>query len=65
MKTERAMESAVMSDKVASHYADDSDLAGRIADSLRKAGKDIAKLSTTDLATVDEFHILAARRGRE
>lgn len=41
MKTERAMESAVMSSTVASHYADDSDLASRIADSLRKAGKDV------------------------
>ena len=50
-----------MVDKVASHYAGGGDLASTIAESLRKAGKDLDKLSTTDLATVDEFHI----RGRK
>lgn len=50
-----------MADKVASHYAGGGDLASTIAESLRKAGKDIGKLDTSDLATVDEFHI----RGRK
>jgi ubiquinone/menaquinone biosynthesis C-methylase UbiE len=50
-----------MADKVASHYAGGGDLATTIAESLRKAGKDTSKLSTADLATVDEFHI----RGRK
>ena len=50
-----------MVDKVASHYAGGGDLASAIAGSLRKAGKDIGKLTTADLGTVDEFHI----RGRQ
>lgn len=50
-----------MVDKVASHYAGGSNIASAIAESLRKAGKDIGKLTTADLATVDEFHI----RGRQ
>lgn len=50
-----------MPDKVADHYAGGGDLAGAIAASLRKAGKDASKLTTADLATVDEFHI----RGRK
>ena len=50
-----------MADKVADHYGSAGDLAGVIADSLRKAGKDMTRLSTADLATVDEFHI----RGRK
>jgi ubiquinone/menaquinone biosynthesis C-methylase UbiE len=50
-----------MVDKVASHYAGGGDLASTIAESLREAGKDIDKLGTADLATVDEFHI----RGRK
>ena len=50
-----------MTDKVASHYAGGGDLAGAIAKSLRKAGKDTAKLTTADLGSVDEFHI----RGRK
>jgi len=50
-----------MADKVASHYADGGDLAGVIAESLRKAGKDTVKLTTADLGSVDEFHI----RGRK
>lgn len=50
-----------MSDKVAVHYSDNHDLADAIAESLRNAGKDLNALTTTDLATVDEFHI----RGRK
>jgi ubiquinone/menaquinone biosynthesis C-methylase UbiE len=50
-----------MADKVASHYADRGDLANAIAERLRAAGKDPAKLTTADLASVDEFHI----RGRK
>jgi ubiquinone/menaquinone biosynthesis C-methylase UbiE len=50
-----------MADEVATHYGGGSDLAGRIADSLRAAGKDLGALGPADLATVDEFHI----RGRK
>jgi ubiquinone/menaquinone biosynthesis C-methylase UbiE len=50
-----------MNDNIANHYAGEGDLARAIAESLRKAGKDTAKLTTADLATVDEFHI----RGRK
>ena len=50
-----------MTDKVESHYAAGGDLARAIAESLRKAGKDIGALTTADLGTVDEFHI----RGRK
>lgn len=50
-----------MIDKVATHYAAGGDLAAAIADRLRQAGKDTAKLTTADLGTVDEFHI----RGRK
>jgi ubiquinone/menaquinone biosynthesis C-methylase UbiE len=50
-----------MVDKVASHYAGGGKLANAIAESLRRAGKDIRKLTTADLGTVDEFHI----RGRK
>ncbi len=50
-----------MVDKVASHYVSGGDLARAIAESLQKAGKDIGKLTTADLGTVDEFHI----RGRQ
>jgi ubiquinone/menaquinone biosynthesis C-methylase UbiE len=46
-----------MTEEVASHYAGSGDLAGAIAESLRKAGKDPARLTTADLASVDEFHI--------
>ena len=38
-----------------------SDLAGKIATSLRAAGKDLNRLATADLAAIDEFHI----RGRK
>ena len=50
-----------MVDQVTSHYAGDGDLAQVIADALRRAGKDPAKLGTADLAAVDEFHV----RGRQ
>ncbi len=48
-----------MSD-VAEHYASDGGLSARIAARLQAAGKDPARLTTADLAPVDEFHI----RGR-
>lgn len=50
-----------MADNVANHYADGSDIVGAIAERLAKAGKEIGKLTTADLGTVDEFHI----RGRQ
>jgi SAM-dependent methyltransferase len=50
-----------MADAVAAHYAGEGDLAATIAERLRRAGKDIARLGTADLASVDEFHI----RGRK
>lgn len=45
---------------VAAHYSGTGGLADRIADQLRGAGKNLADLSTADLAAIDEFHI----RGR-
>jgi ubiquinone/menaquinone biosynthesis C-methylase UbiE len=50
-----------MLDKVASHYAGGGDLASAIEESLRRAGRDLNRLTTADLAPVDEFHI----RGRK
>lgn len=50
-----------MADKVASHYSDGRNLATAIAERLRTAGKDLGRLTTADLATVDEFHV----RGRK
>ncbi len=50
-----------MVDTVANHYAGGSDIVSAIAESLRKAGKDIGTLTTADLGPVDEFHI----RGRQ
>ena len=50
-----------MADRVASHYSENLELADVIAQNLRSAGRDLKKLTTTDLATVDEFHI----RGRK
>jgi len=50
-----------MSDKVAIHYAEGTDIVRAIEDSLRKAGRDPATLNAAELATVDEFHI----RGRQ
>lgn len=49
-----------MIDRVADHYSGGSDIVSAIAESLRKAGKDMGALTTADLASVDEFHI----RGR-
>jgi ubiquinone/menaquinone biosynthesis C-methylase UbiE len=51
----------MMAERVASHYSENLELAGVIAQHLQSAGKDFQKLTTTDLATVDEFHI----RGRK
>jgi ubiquinone/menaquinone biosynthesis C-methylase UbiE len=53
-------ESAVTS-KVEDHYSATGRLADIIAAELRAAGKDLAKLTTADLAPIDEFHI----RGRK
>jgi ubiquinone/menaquinone biosynthesis C-methylase UbiE len=50
-----------MNDRVASHYSENQKLADVIAEDLRSAGKDLKKLTTADLATIDEFHI----RGRK
>lgn len=46
---------------VEQHYAGSSGLAARIKEQLVAMGKDVERLATTDLATVDEFHI----RGRQ
>ena len=46
-----------MTDCVAQHYSGEDRLSLAIAESLRKAGKDIGTLTTADLASVDEFHI--------
>jgi ubiquinone/menaquinone biosynthesis C-methylase UbiE len=48
-----------MESSVAQHYRID-DLAGKIAAALRGVGKDLANLTTADLASIDEFHV----RGR-
>ena len=50
-----------MTNQVEAHYSGNGNFAEVIADSLRKAGKDINEIKTTDLAAVDEFHI----RGRK
>jgi cyclopropane fatty-acyl-phospholipid synthase-like methyltransferase len=50
-----------MADRVASHYSEDLKLADAIAEKLRSVGKELNKLTTADLAIVDEFHI----RGRK
>ncbi|HSH42899.1 MAG TPA: class I SAM-dependent methyltransferase [Arenicellales bacterium] len=49
-----------MSDDVVAHYRGASDLADRIRRRLAEAGKDLERITTRDLATIDEFHI----RGR-
>ncbi|WP_416799516.1 class I SAM-dependent methyltransferase [Ciceribacter azotifigens] len=46
-----------MTDAVERHYSGGGDLAAVIAEHLRRAGKDMGKLTTADLGTVDEFHI--------
>jgi ubiquinone/menaquinone biosynthesis C-methylase UbiE len=50
-----------MTDRVASHYSDNLNLADLIAQNLASGGKNLKTLTTADLATVDEFHI----RGRK
>jgi len=50
-----------MADRVASHYSENLNLVDAIAEKLRSAGKDPSKLTTADLAIIDEFHI----RGRK
>jgi ubiquinone/menaquinone biosynthesis C-methylase UbiE len=50
-----------MASKVADHYSGSGNLAATIAESLRRAGKDINALTTADLPAIDEFHI----RGRK
>jgi len=50
-----------MADEVASHYSDGRDLAAAIGERLAQAGKDVGKLTTADLGTIDEFHV----RGRK
>jgi ubiquinone/menaquinone biosynthesis C-methylase UbiE len=46
---------------IVTHYGGSADLVARLKDALIATGKDIKQLRTTDLATVDEFHI----RGRQ
>ena len=50
-----------MVDQVAAHYTRIGALTEQIADNLQNAGKDLSELKTSDLATIDEFHI----RGRK
>jgi len=50
-----------VTDAVAAHYSGGGALADAIAASLRRAGKDLTALRTSDLAPFDEFHI----RGRK
>lgn len=49
-----------MKETVPTHYSGGGDLAEKIADSLRKTGKKLSELQTTDLEAIDEFHF----RGR-
>ncbi|MDA9981701.1 class I SAM-dependent methyltransferase [Gammaproteobacteria bacterium] len=50
-----------MVDQVQTHYGGGGDLADSIARNLQAAGKNLEVLKTSDLSTVDEFHI----RGRK
>lgn len=51
-----------MNDHVQAHYdSERADLAAQIRAKLAAAGKDLNRLTTTDLAPVDEFHV----RGRQ
>ena len=50
-----------MPDQVQTHYSGGGDLADKIAQKLAAAGKNLNDLKTSDLSTVDEFHI----RGRK
>lgn len=52
---------APVSTDIVTHYGGSSDLAERIRTSLVDAGMDIERLTTRDLATVDEFHIRGRR----
>jgi len=51
--------------KVAEHYYSGGNLPEAIAEALRRAGKCLDALTTTDLATVDEFHIRGRSATRE
>ena len=50
-----------MNTEIETHYGGSGDLAARIRNSFIAAGKDVERLTTMDLAAVDEFHI----RGRQ
>lgn len=50
-----------MNSKVEVHYRGEGNLSDKIAAGLKKSGRSLDDLKTTDLATVDEFHI----RGRQ
>ena len=50
-----------MKSQVETHYGGNGSIADKIASTLRAAGRDLARLTTADLAAVDEFHI----RGRK
>jgi ubiquinone/menaquinone biosynthesis C-methylase UbiE len=50
-----------MTADIETHYGGSADLAGQIRKSLIAAGKEIERLTTAELAPVDEFHI----RGRQ
>ena len=54
-----------MADRVASHYSENLELADVIAQNLQSVGRDPNKLTTADLATVDEFHIRGRTATRE
>ena len=45
-----------MSDEVSVHYGSDGGLAEKIARGLQAAGKNLAALTTRDLAAIDEVH---------
>jgi ubiquinone/menaquinone biosynthesis C-methylase UbiE len=50
-----------MSEKISAHYSDGGDLANKIAEGMRSAGKRLEDLNPADLASIDEFHF----RGRK
>jgi len=50
-----------MSDRVIAHYTNSGNLIEAIRAGLQGAGKDLATIKTSDLATIDEFHV----RGRQ
>lgn len=49
-----------MTNQVEAHYGGGKRLSGLVANALRDAGKDLERLASADLGSVDEFHI----RGR-